>query len=68
MLATACTAFDDFASAERAVDTVLAGVVLIFDTWRPELSESERVAVATMFEGLVIMANRFAPVDGSKAG
>jgi aspartyl/asparaginyl beta-hydroxylase (cupin superfamily) len=44
--------FDDTIEHEAWNDSNEDRVVLIFDIWRPELSEAERGAVAAMFEAV----------------
>lgn len=44
--------FDDTIEHEAWNDSDQDRVVLIFDVWRPELSDAERQAVAAIFEGI----------------
>jgi aspartyl/asparaginyl beta-hydroxylase (cupin superfamily) len=44
--------FDDTIEHEAWNDSGEDRVVLIFDVWRPELSEEERRAVAAIFEAI----------------
>ena len=44
--------FDDTIEHEAWNDSDEDRVILIFDVWRPELSEADRVAVRTMFAGI----------------
>jgi Aspartyl/asparaginyl beta-hydroxylase and related dioxygenases len=47
-----CWAFDDTIEHEAKNGSDRARVVLIFDIWRPELSEEERGLVATLLEAM----------------
>lgn len=47
-----CWAFDDTIEHEARNGSDRARVVLIFDIWRPELSEEERSLVATLLEAM----------------
>lgn len=47
-----CWAFDDTIEHEAKNGSDRARVVLIFDIWRPELSEEERILVATLLEAI----------------
>ncbi|MDI6625589.1 MAG: aspartyl/asparaginyl beta-hydroxylase domain-containing protein, partial [Brevundimonas sp.] len=47
-----CWAFDDTIEHEAKNGSDRARVVLIFDIWRPELSEEERTLVATLLEAI----------------
>ena len=44
--------FDDTIEHEAWNDSKEDRLVLIFDIWRPELSEAERAAVTAMFEAV----------------
>lgn len=45
-------AFDDTIEHEAANDSGRDRTILIFDVWKPELSEEERVLVSTMFKAI----------------
>lgn len=45
-------AFDDSIEHEAWNDSDQPRVILLFDVWRPELSEAERASVAAMFEAI----------------
>ena len=47
-----CWAFDDTIEHEARNRSDRARVVLIFDIWRPELSEEERSLVAALLEAM----------------
>jgi len=44
--------FDDSIEHEAWNDSDQDRVILIFDVWRPELSEADRRATTTMFEAI----------------
>jgi aspartate beta-hydroxylase len=44
--------FDDTIEHEAWNDSAETRVILLFDVWRPELSDEERTAVAAMFEAI----------------
>ena len=58
-----CWAFDDTIEHEARNGSGQTRVVLIFDIWRPELSEEERLLVATLLETLDAYSPRTAVWD-----
>jgi aspartate beta-hydroxylase len=56
-------AFDDTIEHEAANDSDRSRIILLFDVWRPELSEAERTALRAMFRAIDSLAG-----EGPAAG